>query len=140
MNYPPHKPDLQGEKIRIYNKRGEIRDSPIDGKQRIFIRARMYPDLQVSRTFGDIVGHQIGVCSEPEIRIHEILQHDKYFVMGSTGLWDLMGPDEVNEIINENKGKEYGTCSETIWQKLREIAEGDGMMIDDCTFIISHLN
>ena len=73
MTYPPHKPDLQNEKIRIYNKRGEIRESPLDGKSRIYIRGRMYPALSISRSLGDLISHQIGVTSEPEIRIHEIL-------------------------------------------------------------------
>lgn len=41
MTYPPHKPDLQTEKVRIYSKRGEIRESPLDGKSRIYIRGRM---------------------------------------------------------------------------------------------------
>ena len=112
MTYPPHKPDLRTEKIRIYNKRGEIRESPLDGKSRIYIRGRMYPALSISRSIGDLISHQIGVTSEPEIRIHEILQHDKFFVLGSVSLWELLGPEEVIEIINENELKEYGSCSE----------------------------
>lgn len=112
MTYPPHRPDLNNEKVRIYNKRGEIRESPIDGKSRIYIRTRMYPGLNVSRSIGDLISHQIGVKSEPDIRIHDILQHDKFLVMGSMGLWEHLGPSEVIEIINENDYKEYGTCSD----------------------------
>lgn len=73
MNYPPHRPTLPKEKIRIYNRRGEIRESPIDGKSRIYMRARMYPALLNSRSLGDLLGHQIGVSSEPSIKIHDIL-------------------------------------------------------------------
>ena len=57
MTYPPHSPDLPLEKVRIYNKRGEIRESPLDGKSRIYIRARMYPALAISRTIGDLIAH-----------------------------------------------------------------------------------
>jgi len=57
MIYPPHLPDLPHEKIRIYSKRGEIRESPLDGKSRICIRARMYPALNISRSIGDLIGH-----------------------------------------------------------------------------------
>jgi hypothetical protein len=52
-----HKPELQDEKVRIYNKRGEIRESPSDGLHKIYIRARMYPALKISRTIGDLIAH-----------------------------------------------------------------------------------
>lgn len=114
MTYPPHKPDLPNEKVRIYNKRGEIRESPIDGKCRIYVRARMYPALDTSRSIGDLICHQVGVKSEPEIRIHEVLQHDKFFVMGTSSLWQFLGPEEVIEIINEYEAKEQGLCTDII--------------------------
>jgi serine/threonine protein phosphatase PrpC len=72
----------------------------------------MYPALSISRSIGDLITHQIGVISEPEIRIHEILQHDKFFVLGTVSLWELLGPEEVIEIINENELKDYGSCSD----------------------------
>ena len=115
MTYPPHKPDLQNEKVRIYSKRGEIRESPIDSKSRIYIRARMQPALNHTRTIGDLISHQIGVLTEPEIKIHEILQNDKFFVMATNTVWDLVGPDEVIEIISDQGLKEYGTCSDMIF-------------------------
>ena len=62
LNDPPHKPSVLNEKIRIYNNRGEIRETS-DGFQRIFLRARMYPGLKISRTIGDLIPHQIGVSS-----------------------------------------------------------------------------
>lgn len=65
MNYPGHKPVNPKEKVRIYNKRGEIRESPVDGKSRVYMRARMYPSLPNSRSLGDLLGHQIGVISKP---------------------------------------------------------------------------
>jgi serine/threonine protein phosphatase PrpC len=51
-----HKPDVPAEMFRIYDNRGEIRETA-DGKHRIFIRARMYPGLKVSRTIGDLIPH-----------------------------------------------------------------------------------
>ena len=106
MIYPGHKPTLHKEKVRIYNFGGEIRESPIDLKSRVYVRARMYPALTTSRSFGDLICHQIGVKSEPDIRIHEVLQHDKFFVMATNSLWEFLGPEEVIEIINEYDTKE----------------------------------
>ena len=51
-----HSPEIPSEKYRIYDNRGEIRETN-DGKQRIFLRARMYPGLKVSRTIGDLIPH-----------------------------------------------------------------------------------
>ena len=131
MTFPPHKPDLPNEKIRIYNKRGEIKESPLDGKSRICIRARMYPALTISRSIGDLIAHQIGVCSEPEIRTHEILQHDKFFVIGTQSLWENLGPEEVIEMINENEQKDYGTCSEVIYQKAKDSIQSILVMVQE---------
>ena len=75
----------------------------------------MQPALNHTRTIGDLISHQIGVLSEPEIKIHEILQNDKFFVMATNTVWDLVGPDEVIEIISDQGLKEYGTCSDMIF-------------------------
>lgn len=67
-----------------------------------------------SRSFGDLISHQIGVKSEPEIRVHEILQHDKFIIIGTNSLWEHLGPAEVIEIVNEYQQKEYGISSDII--------------------------
>jgi serine/threonine protein phosphatase PrpC len=87
-----HSPELPAEKYRIYDNRGEIRETN-DGKQRIFLRARMYPGLKVSRTIGDLIPHQIGVISQPQFKTVELTNNDKYFIMGTDGLWEMMLPE-----------------------------------------------
>lgn len=140
MIQPPHQPTIQREKIRIYNNRGEIRESPIDGKSRVYMRARMYPGLQHSRSLGDLLAHQIGVYSEPSIKIHEILQNDKFFVIGSHSLWDILPPEEVIASVTELGPKDKGVFCEYIFQSLQETAISTGQLIDDTTIIISHIN
>ena len=56
LNDAGHHPSLEKEKFRIYNNRGEIRETS-DGLQRIFLRARMYPGLKITRTIGDLIPH-----------------------------------------------------------------------------------
>ena len=56
LTEPAHKPSLESEKYRIYSNRGEIRETS-DGVQKLFLRARMYPGLKVTRTLGDMVPH-----------------------------------------------------------------------------------
>ena len=52
-----HSPESNEEKIRIYNNQGEIRRSNLDKKPKIYVRARMYPGLTISRSLGDLIAH-----------------------------------------------------------------------------------
>lgn len=106
INKPAHRPERDEEKIRIYNENGEIRETS-DGLSRVFLRARMYPGLKISRTIGDLIPHQIGVISEPSFVAHSISQaYDKFFILASDGLWDYFGSEEVIDMINNmNSGQ-----------------------------------
>ena len=53
--------------------------------------------------------------SEPEIKIHEILQNDKFFVCGTNSLWENLGPDEVIEFVNDHGIKDDDYSSEVIF-------------------------
>ena len=66
------------------------------------------------------------MISEPEIRFHEILGGDEFFVLGTQSLWEHLGPEEVIEIIKENEFKDYGTCSDIIYQKAKDSAITEG--------------
>lgn len=46
--------------------------------------------------------------------------------MGTVSLWELLGPEEVIEIINENELKDYGSCSDQIYFKAKETAMSEG--------------
>jgi serine/threonine protein phosphatase PrpC len=62
--------------------------------------------------------------SEPEIKIHEILQNDKFFICGTSSLWESLGPDEVIEIVNDHGIKDDDCSSDVIFSKLREVNDG----------------
>lgn len=96
-----HKPDLKSEAYRIYDKRGEVRQTN-DNEQRVFLRSRMYPGLKVTRTIGDLISHQIGVISEPQTRVIKINpMNDKIFILGTDGLWDFISPGDMTTLIND---------------------------------------
>jgi len=84
---------------RIYDNRGEIREAE-DGMQRIFLRARMYPGLKVSRTIGDLISHQIGVTSQPNTQIVDFTQNDKLLIMGTAGLWESLTPEDLSGTLS----------------------------------------
>lgn len=101
LTFPEHTPADEDEKIRIYNNRGETRASPLDKKVRIYVRARMYPGLSISRSLGDILAHHIGVTSEPKIKKINITASDKFIAIATDGIWDFLEFEEVIEIIND---------------------------------------
>ena len=100
----------------------------------------MYPGLSISRSLGDILAHHIGVTSEPDIKVQEITPNDKFLAIGSDGIWDNLGHDEVIEIINNYGMRDPGTSTEFICSKVRDICTSDNSILDDQTIIASYLN
>ncbi len=89
-----HKPSRDDEARRINERGGEVTDKQ-GGVSRIFKKNEDGPGLAVSRSVGDIVAHDCGVISEPEIIEKEIEPDDTFIVIGSDGVWDLMSSPEV---------------------------------------------
>ncbi len=89
-----HKPSRDDEAKRINERGGEVTEKQ-GGIARIFKKNEDGPGLAVSRTVGDIVAHDCGVVSEPEIIEKEIEPDDAFVVIGSDGVWDLMSSPEV---------------------------------------------
>ena len=110
-----HSPMEDEEKIRIYNNRGELRKNTIDKKCKIYVRARMYPGLPISRSLGDLLAHKIGVTSEPNIKIHEIAPMDKFLTIASDGVWRYLSAEDVGDIVSEFGLKDPGTSNELIY-------------------------
>ena len=100
----------------------------------------MFPALPLSRTFGDLIGHSIGVTSEPDVYVHKLLQNDKCLMISTKSLWDHVDPKEVGEIITDYENKEYGLCTQAIYEFARDRAISDGKKFDDFSIIISQLN
>ena len=82
----------------------------------------MQPGLHISRSIGDLICHKIGVTSEPEIRIHEILQHDKFIVAGTQSIWNHVGPEDVIEAVIDSEQHEFLDAAEKVNQRILETA------------------
>ena len=57
--------------------------------------------MAVSRTFGDLIGHNCGVSSEPTFTYKLLDSDDKFIVIASDGVWDVMNSTEVVGFIFE---------------------------------------
>jgi serine/threonine protein phosphatase PrpC len=134
-----HSPAETEETIRIYNNRGELRQNNIDKKCKIYVRARMYPGLPISRSLGDLLAHKIGVTSEPNVRIHEITPNDKFMTIATDGVWRYLNPDDIGEIVAEF-GRDAGASNDLIYKRVNENCANEGHEIDDCSCILSYLS
>lgn len=124
-----HKPSREDEKKRI-DLHGGLVSMTKNGNsniQRIYSLNEDGPGLAVSRTVGDIIGHSVGVSYEPEVALKEIESQDKFIVIASDGVWDVMNSSEVIGFVfeKENSAKEkiaeelVNECR-TRWEKIND--------------------
>ena len=148
-----HKPNRKIENERIKKNGGEIKkiiDNQIDSinnksehlfPYRVYIKGKNYPGLAMSRSLGDFVAKSVGVINEPEIIDLNIEDNDKFIILASDGLWEVVSNEEARDIvdiyyrINNVKGAVEKLIS-VASDKFKKISE----YIDDITIIIIFLN
>lgn len=89
-----HKPNRDNESRRIADSGGQV-VSKHGGVPRVYKKNDDTPGLAVARSLGDIIGHECGLISTPEIICQELDPDDQFIVIGSDGVWDIMGSSEV---------------------------------------------
>lgn len=93
-----HKPTRDTERDRILSKGGNI--------EKLFYNGEHYgpyrvwadeegPGIAMTRTLGDFQAKKIGLISEPEIQHIELKPGDRFIVIASDGVWDVMSSAEV---------------------------------------------
>jgi len=96
---PLHCPIDSVEKSRIFTSGGEVRKTGMD--EYVYVRGRLYPQLHVTRTIGDLIGHVIGVTSLPFIKEYDITQIDSFLLLSTSPTFMYM---EQEEIMNHLTG------------------------------------
>ena len=113
-----HKPNRDDEMKRIFERGGEVTDKQ-NGVSRIFKKNEDGPGLAVSRSLGDIVAHDCGVSSDPEVIDKEIEPDDVFVIIGSDGIWDLMSsPEVVGFIFDKSEGRKE-VCAKMLAEEAR---------------------
>jgi len=119
-----HKPTREGEKERILAAGGKIERSMVDDKEvgpyRVWKAEEDIPGIAITRSFGDLVAHKIGVSADPEITSKDIDGDDKFIVMGSDGVWDVMSSAEAVGFILSLPINEKETAAEKMVSECRE--------------------
>ena len=141
-----HKPSEKDEKNRVLSNGGRIEKykdefGNYNGPLRVWFKYEETPGLAMTRSFGDELAHKIGVIVEPEIKEYVFLSEDKFFIIGSDGLWEYISSEECVNIVkdfylnNDIEGAIKYLYKES---SKRWIMEQD--VIDDITIIIVFMN
>jgi len=104
-----HKPTRPDERNRILKSGGKIERFAHDGvpvgPYRVWADEEG-PGIAMTRSVGDLLSKKIGLICEPEIECIELTPNDKFLVIGSDGLWDVMGSTEVVGFVLQHEHKE----------------------------------
>ena len=101
-----HKPDLIIEQKRIVKSGGRVEpfkneEGNYIGPKRVWLKDENAPGLAMSRSFGDVVAHSVGVISEPEITEYTFLHEDKFIILASDGIWEYISSDECVNLVKD---------------------------------------
>ncbi|EPS70212.1 hypothetical protein M569_04548, partial [Genlisea aurea] len=95
------KPDLPKEAERIKRCKGRVfalQDEP--EVQRVWLPFDDAPGLAMARAFGDFCLKDYGVISIPEFSHRILSDRDKFIVLASDGVWDVLSNEEVVGIVS----------------------------------------
>jgi integrin-linked kinase-associated serine/threonine phosphatase 2C len=152
-----HKPTRKDEKERILRKGGKVErlknNGEFVGPYRVWADEEG-PGIAMSRTLGDLQGKKIGLISEPELSHIELKPGDKFIVIASDGVWDVMNSAEVVGFIlqadeNENPAEALVKEARGRWVALNKAKKVNNKIgdypsarrgIDDITVVIGVLS
>jgi len=95
------KPDLPREAERIKRCKGRVfalQDEP--EVPRVWLPFDDAPGLAMARAFGDFCLKEYGVISIPEFSHRILTDRDKFIVLASDGVWDVLSNEEVVDIVS----------------------------------------
>jgi len=112
-----------GEQARILKAGGQITDG------------RVWGALIPSRTLGDFPWKDRGpgLSATPDISAHEISADDKYLIMGSDGLFDVLSNKTIARIAGKMSSGAVKVCNELV----KELRKRPGT--DDVTLLVVQL-
>ncbi|KAL8208893.1 hypothetical protein R6Q57_008305 [Mikania cordata] len=130
------KPNLPQEAERIAEFNGRVfclEDEP--GVHRVWLPNEDSPGLAMSRAFGDYCIKNFGLISVPEVIQRNITNRDKFMVLASDGVWDVISNEEAVNIVSSTvdkakSAKRLVDCAIRAWKHKRK-----GIAVDDVSAI-----
>ena len=93
-------PYIETEKMRIIMNGGNVIQlknnlNQESGPLRIYLKGDNIPGLPITRSFGDRIGKNIGIISNPAINEYTLNKSVKFIIIASSGVWKFMKEKEI---------------------------------------------
>lgn len=129
-----HIVDAEAEQ-RVLAAGGEVQEFTVSGitARRVCMRGSQFPGLAMSRALGDLVARDLGVLSQPEVRVGVPFPPGSQLVVASDGVWETMPAEDAARCLASNRDPQVAALS------LVEAARSlwpEGGNIDDITAVV----
>lgn len=71
------------------------------GPLRVFNKNSEVPGLAMTRSFGDLIGHESGIIHDSDFSQHALTNNDRALVLGSDGLFEFLDDNAVIKVIDK---------------------------------------
>lgn len=135
------KPDIPSEAERIRRHKGRVfalRNEP--SVKRVWLPNHNAPGLAMSRALGDYCLKNYGVISEPEVTHRRLTNKDKFIVLATDGVWDVLSNEQVVKTVasapvRSSAGKAVVDAAVQAWRSNYATSR-----VDDCAVICLFLD
>jgi serine/threonine protein phosphatase PrpC len=132
------------ESQRAVAKGGVVERIVINGQPQGPLRVfhpsnRVRPGLAVSRSFGDVEAHRVGVSSDPDVLHLELLEHEDVIMLASDGIWDMLSGSNILDHLDRN-GWNVSSFEKLILECARRWIYTRTGVCDDLSIIVFRLN
>jgi len=99
-----------------------------------------FPGLAMSRSLGDTILDELGVLPIPEVSVRTLKPKDKFMVVASDGIWQVLSNEEVVKVVCD-AGGDPKAASEELYNeaKVRWENEAGGPYRDDISVFVIYL-
>ncbi len=95
----------------------------------------------MTRSFGDQSASEVGVIAVPEITEWTLSENDKFIILASDGIWEVMSSKEAVDVVFPfYKEGNAEKAAQTLVREASERWEINEHMVDDITCIIIFLS
>lgn len=137
------KPVRADEKRRVKAAGGRIaRWQRNIGPLRVWLPRDWTPGLAMTRSIGDTVLSEYGVCPVPEVSYITIGAADSFMVLASDGVWEFMTSQEVVDFVGRmhHEGHPAKDASESLVREAVRRWRRHELVVDDTTAVVMFMN
>lgn len=118
-----HVPAEPDEKDRIILAGGKVMPcmdpfGSFIGPPRVWDSSGEGPGLMMSRSFGDQMGHLVGMTAKPEVMFSTEFEYTRVLVTGSDGLWEKMTEEIIVQTVKRHLKDKFNAadkiCTELV--------------------------